>query len=59
MTGGQLIESLPDQAYLVDCTIQHVLQKHLKMPSRMAALKPLMMEKMKKRSIAFCDKYKN
>jgi transposase len=59
MTAGQLRESLPELAHLADRTIQHALQKHLKMPSRVAALKPLLTEKMKKRRMAFCNKYKS
>ncbi len=59
MTADQLRESLPELAHLADRTIQHALQKHLKMPSRVAALKPLLTEKMKKRRMAFCNKYKS
>jgi arsenate reductase-like glutaredoxin family protein len=59
MTAGHLRESLPELAHLADHTIQHALQKHLKMPSRVAALKPLLTEKMKKRRMAFCNKYKS
>ena len=38
-------------------TIQHCLQKDLKMPTRRAAMKPLLTEAMKKKR--FCKKYKD
>ncbi len=47
MTAGQLRKSLPELAHMADSTIQHALQKHLKMPKRVAALKLLLTEKMK------------
>ena len=39
------------------CTIQHRLQKGLGLPSRKAANKPLLTERMKKQCIAFAKKY--
>ena len=40
-------------------TIQHRLQKDLKMPSRSAAMKPLITSKMKKKRLDFAKKYKD
>lgn len=40
-------------------TIQHRLQKDLKLPARRAAKKPLLTEAMKKRRLDFCQKYKD
>jgi hypothetical protein len=57
ITAGQLSESLPELAHLANRTVQHVFQKYLKMPSRVAAFKPLLTEKMKKRRMTFCNKY--
>jgi hypothetical protein len=48
---------VPDVAALSDRSVQRALQKDLKMPSRVAALKPLLTLKMKKKRLAFCRKY--
>jgi elongation factor P--beta-lysine ligase len=58
MTAGQLRATVPDLAALSDCSVQCSLQKDLKMPSPVAALKPLLTMKRKKR-LAFCRKYRN
>ncbi len=39
--------------------IQHVLQKQLGLPSRVAAKKPLLTQAMVKKRLRFCLKYKN
>jgi hypothetical protein len=57
INAGQLRESLPELAQLANRTVQHVFQKYLKMPSRVAAFKTLLTEKMKKRRMTFCNKY--
>jgi transposase len=59
MTAGQLRETVPELSTLSDRTVQHALQKYLRMPSRVAALKPLLTEKMKRKRLAFCHTYKN
>jgi hypothetical protein len=38
-------------------TIQHHLQKDLKLPSRSAAMKPLITDKMRKKMVAFAKKF--
>lgn len=40
-------------------TIRHRLQKDLDLPSRRAALKPMLTQKMKNKRVAFCKKYKD
>ncbi len=40
-------------------TIHHTLQINLKMPSRVAAMKPLLMEKMKSKRLKFAMKYQH
>jgi transposase len=47
MTAGQLRETVPELSDMADRTVQHALQKELKMPSRVAAMKPLLTQKMK------------
>jgi hypothetical protein len=59
MTAGQLRETVPELSDMADHTVQHALQKELKMPSRVAAMKPLLTQKMRKKRLAFCKKYKN
>jgi transposase len=59
MSAGQLRATVPDVAALSDRSVQRALQKDLKMPSRVAALKPLLALKMKKKRLAFCRKYKH
>jgi hypothetical protein len=44
-TAGQLSQTVPELVSLTDHRIQFALQKHLKMPSRVAAFKPLLTEK--------------
>lgn len=59
ITGTNLKEKHP--APLKDVavqTIQHRLQKDLKMPARCAAKKPILTEAMKKNWLQFCKKYK-
>jgi hypothetical protein len=41
MKAGQLRQTVPKLASLTDCRVQYALQKHLNMPSRVAALKSL------------------
>jgi hypothetical protein len=45
-------------ANIVKGTIRRVLQKHLKIPSRVAAMKPLLSAKMKKKRLQFAKKNK-
>lgn len=59
MTAGQLRQTVPELASLTDRRVQFALQKHLKMPSRVAALKPLLTEKMKRKRLAFCKQYQH
>jgi hypothetical protein len=59
MTAGQLRATVPEAGVLSDRSVQRALQKDLKMPSRIAALKLLLTEKMKKKRLAFCKKYKH
>jgi transposase len=59
MTAGQLRQTVPELASLMDRRVQFALQKHLKMPSRVAALKPLLTEKMKRKRLAFCKQYQH
>ena len=40
-------------------TIRHRLQKDLGLPTRRAALKPMLTQKMKNKRVAFCKKYKD
>ncbi len=58
MNAGQLRASVPELAAISDRTVQRRLQKDLKMPSRVAAMKPLLTTQMKKKRMAFCRKYK-
>jgi transposase len=53
MTAGQLRETVPELSDMADRTVQHALLKELKMPSRVAALKPLLTQTMKKKRLAF------
>jgi hypothetical protein len=59
MTAGQLRQTVPELASLTDHNVQFGLQKHLKMPSRVPAFKPLLTEKMKKKRLAFCIQYQH
>ena len=47
----QLLQNVPVR------TIQHRLQKDLKMPCRRAAKKPLLTKAMMKKRVSFCKKY--
>ncbi len=59
MSAGQLRATVPDVAVLSQRSVQRALHKDLKMPSRVAALKPLLTMKMKKKRLAFCRKYRH
>jgi transposase len=59
MTAGQLKARVLEVAALSDRSIQRTLQKGLKMPSSVAAMKPLITNKMTKKRMAFYKKYKN
>jgi hypothetical protein len=54
---GLLRALVLDIAALSDCSVQHALQKDLKM--LMAALKPLVTIKMKKKRLAYSRKFKH
>jgi hypothetical protein len=45
---------VPELAFLTDHRIQFAFQKHLQITSRVAALKPLLTERMKKKRLSFC-----
>ncbi len=53
MTAADLQESCPELAEVSERTIQRRLQKDLKMPCRVAALKPLLTMKMKAKRLKF------
>ncbi len=59
MTAMDWKTSLPELRELSERTIQHALAKYLKMPSRIAAQKPLLTLKMKNKRLAFAKKYKD
>lgn len=60
VTAGELKANHPDVLAGVSTrTIQHRLQKHMKMPCRKAAKKPLITARMRKQRLDFCSKYKN
>jgi hypothetical protein len=59
MTPGQLRATVPDVANLFDRSVQHALQEDVKIPSRVAALKPMSAMKMKKKRLILCRKYKH
>ncbi len=59
MTAAQLKTSVPELAALSDRTVQHALQKDLKMRSRVAALKPMLTSQMKKKRMKGCVFAKN
>jgi len=58
-TAADLKTTCPELAHLAERTISHALQKHLKMPSRVAAMKPLLSVKMKKKRLQFAKKHKD
>ncbi len=59
MTALDLKQTVAELATVSEQTIQQSLQKDLKMPSRHAAQKPLLTEKMKKKRMAFCKAYQH
>jgi hypothetical protein len=59
MTALDLKQTVAELATVSERTIQRSLQKDLKMPSRRAAQKPLLTEKMKKKRMAFCKVYQH
>jgi hypothetical protein len=56
MTTGQLRATVPEAVALSDRSAQRTLHKDLKIPSRKAALKPLLTDKMKRKRLDFCKK---
>ena len=59
MTAADLRNSVPELQVVSERTIQRTLQKMLKMPSRTAAQKPLLTEKMKKKRLQFAKNYQH
>jgi hypothetical protein len=59
MTAADLKENTLELAGVAHRTIAHVLQKYLKIPSRSAAMKPLLTENMKLKKLAFAKKHKD
>ncbi len=59
MKAADLKENTLELAGVAHCTIAHVLQKYLKVPSRSAAMKPLLTENMKLKRLAFAKKHKD
>jgi transposase len=59
MTAADIKGTLPELSSLSDRMIQRHLQITLNLPSRSAAQKPLLMDRMKKKRLAFCRKYTN
>jgi transposase len=60
ITAKELKKQMPEVLANVSVrTIQHRLQKDMKLPSRSAAMKPLITDKMKKKRLAFAKKYKD
>ena len=59
MTAADLRNSVPELQVVSEPTIQRTLQKTLKMPSRTAAQKPLLTEKMKKKRLQFAKNYRH
>jgi hypothetical protein len=47
---------LPEPANFAEQTISHALQKHLNMPSRVAAMKPLLSAKMRRKGSSLAKK---
>jgi hypothetical protein len=54
MTPAEIQRSVAELRVVSDRTIQHTLQIDLKMPSRVAAMKPLLMEKIKSKKTQVC-----
>ncbi len=60
ITCKELKKQMPEVLSSVSLwTIQHRLQKDLKLPSCSAAIKPLITDKMKRKQLAFARKYKD
>ncbi len=59
MTAAEIQRSLAELRVVSEWTIQHTLQIDLKMPSRVAAVKPLLMEKMKSKRLKFSMTYQH
>ena len=59
MTAADQGNSVPELQVVSEPTIQRTLQKTLKMPSRTAAQKPLLTEKMKKKRLQFAKNYRH
>lgn len=57
MTAADILESCPELSNISERTIQRRLQKDLKMPCRVAALKPLLTLKMKAKRLKFARAY--
>jgi IS30 family transposase len=59
MTAANLHNSVPELRTVSEWTIQWTIQKDLKMPSRIAAQKPLLTMKMKAKRLKFAKAYKH
>jgi hypothetical protein len=59
MTAAEIQRSLAELRVVSERTIQHTLQIDLKMPSRVAAMKPLLTEKMKSKRLKFSMTYQH
>jgi transposase len=59
MTAVDLKSSLPELEEILERSIRRAILKDLKMPSRSAAQKPLLTAGMKKKRLAFAQKYKD
>jgi hypothetical protein len=57
LTAGELKKRIPALADKAECSVQHALQKYLKMPSRVMAMKPLLTSKMMVKRLKFAKKY--
>ncbi len=59
MTAADIKATLQELSSLSDRMVQRHLQITLNLPSRSAAQKPLLIDRMKKKRLAFCRKYEN
>ncbi len=57
LTAGELKKTIPSLADKAERSVQHALQKYLKMPSRVMAMKPLLTSKMMVKRLKFAKKY--
>ncbi len=57
LTAGELKKRIPALANKAEHSMQHALQKYLKMPSRVMAMKPLLTSKMMVKRLKFAKKY--